>query len=171
MLKDPNVRNGWKPDIRECSSGTVNKDEKLYLAELLKACGLVPIGRVDGRNTAFSFYVQSAVDFLPIFVPNIQSIRGVKILTGIIGSARKNEGASSRKRGFRLVLCTHIANLTEFPALYELTFNQSVDRKYIDGIARIMNELPRNAQQVELSLTNDVSVGGTKITDMILQEN
>ena len=149
----------------------MTKDDRLYLTELLKACGLVPIGRLDGRNIAFSFYLQSTDDFVPVFVPNIQSIRRVKVLTGIIGSARKNEGASSRKREIRLVLSTHIANLTELPPLYDLTFNQSVDRRYIEDIGRIMNELPRNAQQVESSLAHDVSVGGAKISDMIHQEN
>lgn len=165
------VRNGWKADGCECSSCIVNKDEKLYLAELLKSCGLVPLGKVDGRNTAFSFFLQATDDFVPVFVPNIQSIRRVKVLTGIIGAARKIEGANSRKQEIRLVLSTHIANLTEFPPLYDLTFSQIIDRQYVDGIGRVMSKLPRNSEEVRSSLANDVSVGGARIANMIHQEN
>lgn len=148
----------------------MNKDDKLYLAEVLKSCDLVPLGKI-GRNTAFSFYIQSTDDFMPVFVPNIQSIRRVKVLTGIIGAAIRNEDDNPRKREIQLVLCTHIANLTEVTPLYDMTFNHSVDRQYVEAVRRIMNELPRNAEQVRSSLASDVSVGGAKISAMILQEN
>jgi hypothetical protein len=137
----------------------VNKDEKLYLAELLKTFGLVPLGKI-GRYTAFSVYLQSTDDFVPVFVPNIQSIRRVKVLTGIIGAAIRNERAEPRKREIRLVLSTHVANLTELTALYELTFSHSPDRQYVEGIVRIMNALPRNAEQVR----SRVSGLGGKLT-------
>jgi hypothetical protein len=149
----------------------VKNEEKLYLAELLKSCGLVPLGKVDRWNTAFSFYLQSTDEFVPVFVPNIQSVGKVKILTGIIGAARTNAGANPRKKEIQLVLSTHIANLTELPLLRDLTFDPSVDRQYVEGIGRILNKLPRNAEQVRSSLSDDASVGGAKISNMIHQEN
>ena len=148
----------------------MNKNERLYLAALLKSCGLAPLGKI-GRHTAFSFYLQPTDDFLPVFVPNIQSVRTVRVLTGTIGAAARNEDANTRKREIRLVLSTHVANLTEFPALYDLKFNQDLDRQYVEGISRVMSDLPRNAEQVLSLIANDASVGGAKISDMIHQED
>jgi hypothetical protein len=145
----------------------LNKDDRAYLIEILGLAYLSDVGIVD-NNRAYGMNVRVADELTPVIVPYIQSIRGTKILTGVLGVAERRE---TKHNKFGLLLSEHVINFPELSVMHELFVNKSNDVRWCKIVLGILRDLPTNRPSIQSMIDTRASIHGVSILDMIHQEN
>lgn len=133
---------------------------------MLRSCGLARVGMVDG-NRAYGLSLRVSDELLPIFVPSLQSVRGTKILSGVIGVARKE--ATGKSDQYNPVISVHTMNFPDLASLFEFGVDKSHDASWVHRVVDLLRILPTNQNIISDMVERRASIGGVSILDMVHQ--
>jgi hypothetical protein len=145
----------------------LDRSDENYITQIFRSCGLIESGIV-GRNRSYSFYPQPQEELVPIVVPYVQSIRGTKVLTALIGVA--DIEPSRKNRRYRLLISTLSTNFAGLSTLHEIAKSKPIDLQWCEIVAAVLRDLPTSRAKIEEMVKNRTAIHGVNILDMVHQE-